>query len=90
MSTLCSALTHSIQTLCPEIDAESLLPDYEILFDDNSAVIRIVENEPGGLGVIEAFTNEYLKDPRIYWNLVSETLGPCDGERIDQNLQIFL
>lgn len=93
LATLTAALTEAIQSLCPDVDAESLLPDVTKPSGEDapeSAQIWISENQPGGMGVIEAFVKEYVEDPRTFWALVSAALEPCAGERVDRTLQSFL
>ena len=93
LSTLAAAITEAIQSLCPEVNAESLLPDINTLRDEDVpglARIWISENQPGGLGVIEAFVQTYVSDPRTFWALVSRALGPCQTERVDETLRRFL
>ncbi|SVB07826.1 uncharacterized protein METZ01_LOCUS160680, partial [marine metagenome] len=93
LSTLAAAITEAIQSLCPEVNAESLLPDINTLGDEDVpglARIWISENQPGGLGVIEAFVQTYVSDPRTFWALVSRALGPCQTERVEETLRHFL
>lgn len=93
MVTLAAALIDAVQAACPEVDVSDLRPDFEILQGDPARPIgriRISEDQPGGTGVIEALVDRYLEDPRAFWALVTATLGPCDGERVDLNLRGFL
>ena len=93
LATFAAALTEAAQTLCPEVDAESLLPDLEHCGEDEVASVGrvwLTENEPGGIGVVEAVVREYVEDPRTFWALASRSLGPCDGERVDATLRGFL
>ncbi len=92
LTTLASAVVEAIQNSCPEVDASELRID--LVADSPSAqrtaLIHISEDEPGGLGVVEALVDRYVEDPRRFWALVETALGPCDGERVDENLRSFL
>jgi hypothetical protein len=92
LTTLASAVVEAIQSSCPEVDASELRID--ITMDTASqqriAVIHISEDQPGGLGVVEALVDRYVEDPRNFWSLVETALGPCDGERVDENIRSFL
>ncbi|MBT4187113.1 MAG: DEAD/DEAH box helicase [Gemmatimonadales bacterium] len=94
LSTLAAAITEAIQSLCPEVNAESLLPDINFLGDEEDvpdlARIWISENQPGGLGVVEAFVQTYVSDPRTFWALVTRALGPCQTESVEETLRRFL
>ncbi|WP_304412407.1 protein DpdJ [Nocardia sp. 348MFTsu5.1] len=91
-TTLATALVEAIQLTCPEVDASDLRIDLALdeSSDLRSAVIYLNEDEPGGLGVIESFIDNYGEDPRRFWSLVDSGLGPCDGERVDENVRSLL
>jgi hypothetical protein len=91
LTTLTAAMSEAIQALCPDVDADSLLPD--ITRSEGSgdvAEVWISENQPGGMGVVEAFVESYSKDPQTYWALVSKALAPGFNERVDKTLSSFL
>jgi hypothetical protein len=92
LTTLASAIVEAIQSSCPEVDASELRIDLaaETASQQRIATIHISEDEPGGLGVIEALVDRYVEDPRNFWSLVETALGPCDGERVDENIRSFL
>ena len=92
LNTLGSAFVEAVQNLCPEVDAGSLLIDISLRSetDTQNPVLNISEDEPGGLGVIEAFIDKYVEDPRRFWSLVETGLGPSDGERVDENIRRYL
>ncbi|UPK63612.1 DEAD/DEAH box helicase [Rhodococcus pyridinivorans] len=91
-TTLASALVDAIQRACPEVDVSDLRIDLSLDGppDLRSAVIHLSEDEPGGLGVVETLIDKYVEDPRKFWSLVDTGLGPCDGERVDENVRSFL
>ena len=89
-TTLAAAVIDAIQSSCPEVDASDLRCDIDLDRDADHGIIRISEDQPGGIGVIEAFVDRYVEDPRGFWGLVTATLGPCDAERIDSNLRHYL
>lgn len=91
LTTLASAVVEAIQSSCPEVDASELridLPDARS--EGRSAQIIISEDEPGGLGIVEALVDRYVEDPRRFWALLETALGSSDGERIDENMRGFL
>jgi len=92
LTTLGAALVDAVQIACPDIDASELRCDIGIGSEGGSAfgTINISEEQPGGIGVLEAFVDRYVEDPRAFWSLVSSALGPADGERVDSNLRSYL
>ncbi|MBN2446827.1 MAG: hypothetical protein JXO22_08880 [Phycisphaerae bacterium] len=92
LTTLASAVVEATQSLCPEVDTSELCIDLTTASgcDLHTAQIDISENEPGGLGIVEALVDRYVEDPRRFWALVETALGPCDGERVDANMRRFL
>jgi hypothetical protein len=91
-TTLAAAVVDAIQSSCPDIDASDLRCDIDFDVRDHDAygVVRICEDQPGGVGIIEALVDRYVEDPRAFWALVAAALGPSDAERIDSNLRHFL
>jgi hypothetical protein len=92
LTTLASAVVEAIQSSCPEVDASELRIDIstETASQQRIALIHISEDEPGGLGVVEALVDRYVEDPRNFWSLVETALGPCDGERVDETIRSFV
>lgn len=91
LTTFASAVVEAIQSSCPEVDASELRIDLKDARREGcSAQIVISEDEPGGLGVVEALVDRYVEDPRKFWALLETALGPSDGERIDENMRGFL
>jgi hypothetical protein len=92
LTTLAAAVVDAVQSSCPEVDASDLRCDIDLGSDDGPPVgtIHISEDQPGGVGIIEAVVDRYVEDPRAFWALVSAALGPGDGERVDTNLRHFL
>jgi hypothetical protein len=91
--TLAAAAVDAVQASCPEVDASDLRCDIApVSSTEDGAIGRVYisEDQPGGVGVIEALVDRYVEDPRAYWALVTASLGPGDGERIDRNLRRFL
>lgn len=89
MATLGAALIDAIQSACPDVDTSDLRCDVE-LETDAAGLIRISEEEPGGIGIIESAVDRYVEDPRRFWALVATALGPTDGERVDGAVRRFL
>ena len=89
-TTLAAAVIDAIQSSCPEVDASDLRCDIDLDGDPGFGIVRISEDQPGGVGVIEALVDRYVEDPRAFWALVTATLGPSDSERIDTNLRHYL
>lgn len=90
LATLAPAFIDAIQAACPEIDTSNLRCDLDLPAEGSTGTIRLSEDEPGGIGVIEALIDQYVEDPRAFWNLVSASLAQTDGERVDTNLRAFL
>lgn len=92
LTTLAAAVVDAIQSSCPEVDASDLRCDLDIGSDDGPLVgtLHISEEQPGGVGIVEAVVDRYVEDPRAFWALVTAALGPGDGERVDSNLRHFL
>ncbi|WP_082570043.1 protein DpdJ [Mycobacterium sp. Root135] len=93
LTTLASAVAEAIQSSCPEVDASELRIDIAAAAageGERVARIHISEDEPGGLGVVEALVDRYVEDPRNFWSLVETALSACDGERVDENMRRFL
>jgi hypothetical protein len=91
-STVAAGVVEAMQALCPDLDVEDLRPDFEIdeSGDGPVAHILITEDQPGGTGVIETAVDRIMEDPRAFWDLVANALGPCEGERVDQTMRAFL
>lgn len=92
-TTVAAAVIGAIGASCPDLDIDELRPDIEL--DESPdcrpiARIWISEDEPGGTGLIEAAIDRYLTDPRAFWSLASQAVGPCDAERVDRNLRLFV
>jgi hypothetical protein len=92
LTTLAAAVVDAIQSSCPEVDASDLRCDLDIGSDASptTGIVHICEDQPGGVGIVEALVDRYVEDPRAFWAIVSAALGPGDGERIDCNLRDFL
>ena len=92
LTTLAAGIVDAIQSACPEADTSDLRCDIESISDGPPATgsIRITEDEPGGIGVIETFVDRYVEDPRGFWALVAAALSECDGERVDRSVRHFL
>ncbi len=91
-STVAAGIIGAIQAMCPDLDIEDLRPDIDIQDHGGipTAVLTISEDQPGGTGVVETAVDRIIEDPRSFWAVVSNILGPCDGERIDQALRSYL
>lgn len=92
-STVAVGLIEAMQATCPDLDMDDLRPDLGVEAGhggETIAEITISEDQPGGTGVIEAVLDRINEDPRSFWALVSGVLGPCEGERVDANLRLFL
>lgn len=92
-STVAAGLIEAMQATCPDLDVEDLRPDVDMETSQGGepiAEITVSEDQPGGTGVIEAVVDRINEDPRSFWALVSGVLGPCEGERVDSNLRLFL
>ena len=92
-STVAAGFIGAVQATCPDLDVDDLRADFQILTSDDEppfARITISEDQPGGTGVVETAVERLVEDPRAFWAVVTNVLGPCDGERIDNALRRFL
>lgn len=92
-STISAGVVGAIQSTCPDLDIDDLRPDIELVPDHADgpvALVTISEDQPGGTGVVETAVDRIIEDPRAFWAVVSNILGPCSGERVDQSLRLFL
>lgn len=91
LTTVGAAMLEAIQALCPDVDTDSLRLDVALeQHGEGSGWVRLSEDEPGGVGVIETFIDRYAEDPRAYWALVAAAVGPSDAERVDATLSTLL
>ena len=92
LSTIGAAVIEASQLLCPENDASELRLETDILVTGTThrGEILILEDEPGGSGMIETFVDRYIDDPRSFWGLVAASLQQGDQERVDSCLRDFL
>lgn len=88
--TVGAGLVQAAQTVCPEHDANDLR--IETVINDSGTVgtIHLLEDEPGGSGLVETLIERYIDDPRAFWLLVSASLTGGPGERTDATLRSFL
>ena len=92
-STVAAGLIGAIQAMCPDLDVGDLRADCELHSpneDEPVARITISEDQPGGTGVVETAVDRIVEDPRAFWAVVTNVLGPSDGERIDEAVRRFL
>lgn len=90
LSSLGAAMVQGVQALCPDVDTGTLRMDIDPNDPTGHGIVRLSEDEPGGIGVIETFVERYVEDPRAYWALVAAALGPSDTERVDSTLTTLL
>jgi len=77
LTTLAAAVVEAIQSSCPELDASQLRIDLDARVQSQRiALIHISEDEPGGLGVVEALVDRYVgiratsgRSSRLPWPL---------------------
>ncbi len=94
LTTLGAAMVQGVQALCPDVDSGSLRLDLDLENQDargqGQGIVRLTEDEPGGIGVIETFIDRYVEDPRSYWALVASALGASDAERVNTTVTAIL
>jgi hypothetical protein len=91
LTTIGAGLIQAAQTTCPEHDASDLRIETSAgPAGSGRGVIHIVEDEPGGSGLIETLIERYIDDPRAFWALVSAALSDGPGERTDATLRSML
>lgn len=97
-STVGAAGLCAITSLCPQIDAESLVLDVtagpretdDVLAGIDSREIWISEIAPGGNGQIEEAQRQYVEDPRRFFSLMTAALRDNDFSLSDFQLSRFL
>lgn len=97
-STVGAAALNAITSLCPEIDADSLVLDVtagpreadDVLVDIANGEIWISEMTPGGNGQIEEAQRQYVEDPRRFFSLMTAALRDNDFSLSDFQLNRFL
>lgn len=97
-STVAAAAFGAITSLCPEIDASSLVADIDAgpkeeddVFAASSDVeIWISELAPGGNGLIEDVLRNYAEDPRRFFGLMTAAMRDNDFLLSDYQMTRFL
>jgi ATP-dependent helicase Lhr and Lhr-like helicase len=93
-TTLGAALADAALNLCPQLGVDQLIVDIGAittpasasLGDDSGDYIWLTENAVGGGGFIEAFIEEYSRDPRHFFRLVDGALGASELEVVGYDL----
>jgi hypothetical protein len=89
LTTLGAAVQDAIQSLCPEIDTDSLLVDVmseSTATETPGAVIWVTETMVGGGGLIENLLVRYGEDPGRFYALIESALQAGEFELVDQQL----
>jgi superfamily II DNA or RNA helicase len=97
-STVGAAVLSAITSLCPQIDAESLVLDVnagprepdDALAGTPNEEIWISETSPGGNGQVEEVQRQYVEDPRRFFSLMTAALRDNDFSLSDLQLRRFL
>ena len=66
--TIAAAAVDAIQASCPEVDASDLRCEIGVSLTEKGIAtgqVHISEDQPGGVGVIEALVDRYVEDPRV-------------------------
>ena len=90
LATITGAVQAAVQTILPNFDIESDLAADIGATDLSWCDLWFTETVVGGGGVIEAFREAYLEDPRRFWRLVQAALGADDPERVAEYLPQFV
>jgi hypothetical protein len=89
IATIAAALRQAMESLCPDLDVDSLVIDleqYNGSADSATDEIWITETSIGGIGVIEELSDRISKDPRNFLNIVQSALMPSELEEVDGQL----
>lgn len=97
-STIASAAFSAIASLCPEIDAGSLVADIDagpreeddVFVASPETEIWISELAPGGNGLIEEVLKNYADDPRRFFGLMTAAVRDNDFLLSDYQMTRFL
>ena len=87
LTTLGAAIQDAVQSLCPDIDADSLAVD--IILEPPTApvaAIWLTETMVGGGGLIESLLSCYGEDPARFYALIEASLQAGEFELVDQQL----
>jgi hypothetical protein len=88
-ATVAAAIFQAVESLCPDLDTETLIVDIEHYHKKNIESIDeiwITEKNVGGCGVIEEIVVRFGEDPRRFFGLVDSSLQPTEFELIDKQL----
>lgn len=97
-STVGAAALSAITSLCPQIDADSLVLDVtagpreadDVLAGIANGELWISETTPGGNGQIEEAQRQYVEDPRRFFSLMTAAMRDNDFSLSDFQLRRFL
>ena len=87
--TVAGAVTHAASLLDEDVNVDELATDTGPWID-SSAVIRVSERRPGGVGLIEAIYDAYADDPVRFWRLFTGVVDSSDTELVDHALTRFV
>jgi hypothetical protein len=89
--TVAAGLLAAALRACPDARERDLIIDVlppSVGAEDTT--IWLTETSGGGLGLVEQLTRHYGTDPRRFWGLVDNALGPNDYEYVDGALTRLL
>ncbi|MEX3990820.1 protein DpdJ [Paraburkholderia sp. EG286A] len=87
LTTLGAAIQNAVQSLCPDIDVDSLAVD--VISEPSTgpvAAIWLTETMVGGGGLIENLLSCYGEDPARFYALIEASLQAGEFELVDQQL----
>ncbi|WP_084284039.1 protein DpdJ [Solirubrobacter soli] len=80
-ATVAALLHRAIQDLCPEFDAEEVVPEFEAR-GDGAVRIWLVETTIGGSGLLQAAAERLVDDPSAFVDLTLAGLSPGTQESV--------
>jgi Helicase conserved C-terminal domain/DEAD/DEAH box helicase len=97
-TTLGAAIADAAQSLCPELSSEPLTVEIDA-FTTSARVLTgfgsddqiwLTEGAVGGAGFVEAFLDEYSRDPRRFFHLLDSALATGELEAVGYDLASVL
>jgi ATP-dependent helicase Lhr and Lhr-like helicase len=93
-TTLGAAIAEASQSLCPDLESDALIVDIGALTTrpghssekDQVDDFWLTEDGVGGGGFVEAFLEEYSRDPRRFFRLLDAALGTTELEAVGYDL----
>jgi ATP-dependent Lhr-like helicase len=84
VDTLANAVLTAVEESLVDANEGDLAVDVEWDLGSRGYRILVSETSIGGLGLLEVLQQEYLQDPRAFWQLVERACSPTEAEAVDE------